>query len=431
MGVRFPPAGPFIPFVVQSFFIGAIMRNQELERQLANKARFWTGQSEVDHDALNQIRNIAALPILAGPIAVMPDVHMGIGATVGSVIPTSKAIIPSAVGVDIGCGMQAVRLNLKAGDLPESLKLVRAQIERDIPVGFAYHGSPVRMNRYGLEGMQLQRRYDRLMASFSGLSIMRKIKQFDEKRMTQQCGTLGGGNHFVEVCLDESGDVWLMLHSGSRNVGKAVGEAAMEVAKNYLATLDVSLRDRDLAWLAEGTPEFEEYISALTWAQDYARLNRDVMCMLALSAISKSLGRGIAVTSEAINCHHNYAEKYQLGSESVWLTRKGAVSAREGQMGIIPGSMGTRSYIVCGKGHEAAYCSCSHGAGRRMSRSKAKDYFSTADLAEQTAGVECRKDEGVVDEIPGAYKDIDEVMANQSDLVEVRHVLKQVLCVKG
>lgn len=407
------------------------MRNLELERQLAQKARFWTGQSEVENDALNQIRNIVSLPILAGPVAVMPDVHMGIGATVGSVIPTAKAIIPSAVGVDIGCGMQAVRLNLKASDLPDSLKVVRSQIERDIPVGFAYHSSAVRMNRHGLQGMQLQRRYDKLMAGFSGLTIMRRIKSFDEKRMTQQCGTLGGGNHFIELCLDDSGDVWLMLHSGSRNVGKTVGEAAMEMAKNYVSTLDVSLRDRDLAWLAEGTPEFDEYVSALCWAQDYARLNRDVMCMLALAAVSKSLGRELQVASEAINCHHNYAERYQMGNESVWLTRKGAVSARQGEIGIIPGSMGTRSYIVCGKGHEEAYCSCSHGAGRRMSRGKAKSFFTTEDLEAQTAGVECRKDNGVVDEIPGAYKDIDEVMANQSELVEVKHVLKQVLCVKG
>ena len=408
------------------------MNNKELEAQFAGRIRFWTGDSDVDYDALAQLRNISNMPFLAGHIAVMPDVHLGKGATVGSVIPTVDAVIPAAVGVDIGCGMQALRTGLFAKDLPDSLREVRLQIERDVPVGFAYHSKALRLKQNGLVGMALQQRYDRSMAEFESLRIFKTIKHFDAKRMTQQVGTLGGGNHFIEICLDEQDRVWVMLHSGSRNAGKTVGEAAMEMAKSYVATLDVSLRDADLAWLADGTAEFAQYTEALSWAQNYARLNRDVMSLLVLEALKKALGGvDLRIEDEAINCHHNYLSKEEFGGRSVWVTRKGAVSARKGELGIIPGSMGAKSYIVCGKGHEDAYCSCSHGAGRKMSRSAAKRYFTTENVREQTAGVECRKDEGIIDEIPGAYKDIDEVMANQTDLVEIKHTLKQVLCIKG
>ena len=407
------------------------MNQQELNDLYDGRVRFWTGSLPVEDAALKQLSNITQLPILAGHIAVMPDVHMGKGATVGSVIPTVSAVIPSAVGVDIGCGMIAVRTGLHAPDLPHSLVRMRSEIERRVPVGFAYHQQALSIGGQSAAAAELQRRYDALMGSFSALEMFAGIGHFDAKRMTQQVGTLGGGNHFIEVCLDESQRVWIMLHSGSRNVGKTIGEAAMENAKRHVAGLGVSLADQDLAWLEDGTPAFAQYTAALSWAQDYARLNRDVMLHLVIQAVERELRRPLNITDEAVNCHHNYLSKEEFGGQSVWVTRKGAVSARKGQMGIIPGSMGAKSFIVCGKGHEAAYCSCSHGAGRKMSRTAAKRYFTSQDLREQTQGVECRKDNDVIDEIPGAYKSIDEVMAAQTDLVEVRHTLKQVLCIKG
>lgn len=407
------------------------MNSQNLEALFGGKVRLWTGDMPVEQAALDQLKNISELPILGGHIAVMPDVHMGKGATVGSVIPTLSAVIPSAVGVDIGCGMLAVRTGLKASDLPDSLASMRSSIEHDVPVGFSFHKDKLAVGGDSPAGAVLQQRYDTLMASFGDLALFTGLGHFNQERMTQQVGTLGGGNHFIEVCLDESQQVWVMLHSGSRNVGKTVGEAAMEAAKKHVATLDIALPDKDLAWLADGTVEFDQYTSALSWSQDYARLNRDVMLHFVIRAIEGVLGRSLNITDEAVNCHHNYLSKEEFGGQSVWVTRKGAVSARKGQMGIIPGSMGAKSFIVCGKGHEAAYCSCSHGAGRKMSRAAAKRYFTAEDLSDQTAGVECRKDDAVVDEIPGAYKDIDEVMAAQSDLVEIKHTLKQVLCVKG
>jgi tRNA-splicing ligase RtcB len=408
-----------------------IMNAQELKALFGNNVRFWTGAMSVEEAAVKQLHNISQLPILAGHIAVMPDVHMGKGATVGSVIPTLSAVIPSAVGVDIGCGMVAVRTGLKASDLPDSLANMRAAIEAAVPVGFAYHQNQLSVGHESAAGAELQRRYDGLMSGFHGLSLFSGLGHFDAQRMTQQVGTLGGGNHFIEVCLDESQQVWLMLHSGSRNVGKTIGEAAMEAAKRHVASLDITLADKDLAWLDDGTEAFDQYTKALSWAQDYARLNRDVMLHLVIQAVEKTMGRALSITDEAVNCHHNYLAKEEFGGKSVWVTRKGAVSARAGQLGIIPGSMGAKSFIVCGKGHELAYCSCSHGAGRKMSRSAAKRQFTVEDLAAQTAGVESRKDIDVVDEIPGAYKDIEEVMAAQADLVDIKHTLKQVLCVKG
>lgn len=407
------------------------MQSQDLMTLFGGKVRLWTGSMPVEQAAIDQLKNISQLPILAGHIAVMPDVHMGKGATVGSVIPTLSAVIPSAVGVDIGCGMLAVRTGLTAADLPDSLAPMRSAIERDVPVGFSFHANKLAIGGDNPAGQLLQQRYDTLMGSFKDLALFTGLGHFNQERMTQQVGTLGGGNHFIEVCLDESSRVWVMLHSGSRNVGKTVGEAAMEAAKKHVATLDITLPDKDLAWLADGTVEFEQYTSALSWSQDYARLNRDVMLHLVIRAVEGVLGRSLNITDEAVNCHHNYLAKEEFGGRSVWVTRKGAVSARKGQLGIIPGSMGAKSYIVCGKGHEEAYCSCSHGAGRKMSRAAAKRYFTAEDLTEQTSGVECRKDDDVIDEIPAAYKDIDEVMAAQADLVEIRHTLKQVLCVKG
>lgn len=397
----------------------------KLKNLFGGKVKAWVGGMQIEDAAQSQLANIADLPILAGHVAVMPDVHMGMGATVGSVIPTRSAVIPSAVGVDIGCGMIAVRTSLKAVDLPDSLKTIRSQIERDVPVGFNFH------TRAHNAAEWLQQRAAKHLESFDSLKIFNSIEGFNRTRMAAQIGTLGGGNHFIEVCLDENQDVWVMLHSGSRNVGKTVGEAAMTKAKKYMATLDISLPDKDLSWLAEGTPEFDEYVQALEWAQQYAKINRDTMLDLVLQAIRKTVSKPFDLTSEAVNCHHNYLSKEFHNGTEMWITRKGAVSAQFGQLGIIPGSMGAKSYIVCGKGYSEAYCSCSHGAGRKMSRTAAKKYFTVDDLEKQTEGVECRKDSGVVDEIPSAYKDIDEVMEAQSDLVEVKHTLKQILCVKG
>lgn len=393
--------------------------------------QFWTEGVEVDYGVLNQIRNLASLEILAGHIAIMPDVHLGSGAAVGSVIPTRGAIIPSAVGVDIGCGMCAVRTDLKAADLPESLAAVRAAIEALVPVGFSAHDKEMNPTHEAAHGRVLKQRMDALFLRFESLSIMSVVGKYDARRMWKQLGTLGGGNHFIELCLDEVGDVWVMLHSGSRNIGKTIGEASIEMAKNLALKNGISLPDKDLAWLNEGTTEFAQYVEGLGWAQDYAALNRDLMLFRVMRALRETLGRDVKLTKDALNCHHNYATVEEHFGSQVWITRKGAVSAREGQLGIIPGSMGAKSFIVRGKGNLAAYCSCSHGAGRRHSRGAAKRLFDVAMLAEQTAGVECRKDESVLDEIPAAYKDIDAVMAAQSDLVSVEHTLKQVMCVKG
>jgi tRNA-splicing ligase RtcB len=383
----------------------------------------WT--DTIEDSALAQLKNLARMPFIAkNGVAVMPDVHAGIGATVGSVIASHKAIIPAAVGVDIGCGMNAVRLSLKASDLPESLKAVRDQIERDVPVGFSMHqrDSDVEAN-WGERG-ELFNRWIDLFAEFPEL----KAKS---DNTAGQLGTLGGGNHFIEVCLDENQDVWVMLHSGSRGTGNAIGRYFIEKAKEACAMWHIDLPDNDLAYFPEGTSLFDDYTKAVSWAQEYAFENRAVMLERVLAALKKTIGKPFEVTSEAINCHHNYVAQENHYGQNLWVTRKGAIRAREGDLGIIPGSMGQRSYIVRGKGNPESYCSCSHGAGRVMSRTEAKRRFSLTDLIAQTEGVECRKDEAVIDEIPGAYKSIDAVMENQRDLVEVVHTLKQVLCVKG
>jgi tRNA-splicing ligase RtcB len=383
----------------------------------------WT--DTIENSALAQLKNLARMPFIAkNGIAVMPDVHAGIGATVGSVIASHKAIIPAAVGVDIGCGMNAVRLSLKASDLPESLKAVRDQIERDVPVGFSMHQRDRDIEANWGERGELFNRWVDLFAEFPAL----KAKT---DNTAAQLGTLGGGNHFIEVCLDEKQDVWVVLHSGSRGTGNAIGRYFIEKAKEACAMWHIDLPDNDLAYFPEGTPMFDDYTKAVEWAQNYAFENRAVMLERVIAALQKTIGKPFEVTSEAINCHHNYVAHESHFGQNLWVTRKGAIRAREGDLGIIPGSMGQRSYIVRGKGHPESYCSCSHGAGRVMSRTEAKRRFSLTDLIAQTDGVECRKDEAVIDEIPGAYKNIDTVMENQRDLVEVVHTLKQVLCVKG
>lgn len=379
---------------------------------------------DIDSEALRQLLNLAQLPFVHHHIAAMPDVHAGIGATVGSVIPTRGAIIPAAVGVDIGCGMNAVRLSLKAEQLPDNLHRLRSAIEAAIPVGFEQHKKPAvpASTLRALDG-----RLDVIVGKHKG--IMKMLRQFN-RTWVCQLASLGGGNHFIELCLDETGQVWVMLHSGSRGIGNVIGRYFIQLAQKDMGRAVYQLPDNDLAYFSEGAQHFDDYVEAVHWAQDYALANRREMLRLILEALRRLLP-AFVLEGEAVNCHHNYVAIEQHYGETVYLTRKGAISAREGQLGIIPGSMGARSYIVRGKGVEEAFCSCSHGAGRRMSRTAAKRAFNVLDLEEQTNGIECRKDKGVLDEIPGAYKDIDTVMAHQQDLVEVVHTLKQVLCVKG
>jgi tRNA-splicing ligase RtcB (3'-phosphate/5'-hydroxy nucleic acid ligase) len=386
--------------------------------------RVWTDPWSIEPDAARQLRNIGTLPWVEG-VAVMPDVHFGKGATVGSVIAMRQALAPAAVGVDIGCGMSAVRTNLRDRDLPDDLGALRRAIESAVPVGFAAHDEAV--NPHRVHGLPTAG-WDAFWAGFRHLHA--DVAAL-ETRAGRQLGTLGGGNHFIEVCVehDGSGDgwVWLMLHSGSRNIGKELAERHIGVARRLPHNED--LPDRDLAVFLAGTPEMNAYRRDLSWAQEYAARNRAIMLGL-LCAVVRAAVPHVAF-DEPISCHHNYVAEENYGGVDVLVTRKGAIRAGAGDLGIIPGSMGTGSYIVRGLGNADAYCSASHGAGRRMSRSKARKTFSVTDLAEQTSGVECRKDAGVVDEIPGAYKDLDEVIRAQSDLVEVVAHLKQVVCVKG
>jgi tRNA-splicing ligase RtcB len=392
--------------------------------------KVWT--DDIEKTALQQLRNMAGLPVVHGHIAVMPDVHAGIGATIGSVIPTRSAIIPSAVGVDIGCGMNAVRLTLRAGDLPVSLQGLRLGLEAAVPVGFNHHDPRHAMGHaHPREARALEPRLAKIAAAHPALA---KMQHRFEETWICQLGTLGGGNHFIELCLDEEGHVWVMLHSGSRGIGNAMGRYFIEAARNEALRQQVNLPDQSLAWFSEGEALFDDYIEAVGWAQDYALANRREMMRTILEVLKRELPPSIVpweVGGEAINCHHNYVAREEHFGESLFVTRKGAISARAGQLGIIPGSMGAKSFIVRGLGNPESMCSCAHGAGRRMSRKAAYRQFNIGDLEAQTAGVECRKDSAVIDEIPGAYKDIDEVMARQRDLVEVVHTLKQVLCVKG
>ena len=371
--------------------------------------KIWT--DDVAPEALEQMRRVASLPFIHKHVAGMPDIHLGKGATVGSVIATTEAIIPAAVGVDIGCGMNAVRLSLKAKDLPDNLSRVRSEIESTIPLGVGgFHRDP-----------QLATD-SRLARGLAG--ILEKhptiIGKSAPKKFTLQMGTLGSGNHFIEVCLDENDDVWVMLHSGSRGIGNQIGQYFIQLARKEMQRHQINLPDKDLAYLNEGSDHFDDYVEAVAWAQDYALQNREHMMNAVLLALTKHL-KPFTVTKEAINCHHNFVEQEIHDGKQVWVTRKGAIRARSEEFGIIPGSMGAKSYIIKGKGNPESFCSCAHGAGRRLSRSAAKKRFSVSDLQSQTKGIECRKDKGVLDEIPSAYKDIDKVMSMQDDLVEVVH----------
>jgi tRNA-splicing ligase RtcB (3'-phosphate/5'-hydroxy nucleic acid ligase) len=399
-------------------------------RQTLHQARvpvhIYTDQ--VEAQALQQLLNAANLPIVHPYIAAMPDVHAGIGATVGSVIPTRNAIIPAAVGVDIGCGMNAVRTTLTASDLPDNLLRLRSAIEADVPVGFEAHDwDKVRGSAHERAGRPLQTRLHGITAKHSGIE---KMMRHFERSWICQLGSLGGGNHFIEICIDQEQRVWIMLHSGSRGIGNVIGRYFIEAARKDMKRNQMNLPDQDLAYFTEGSEWFDDYCEAVDWAQDYAVLNRSEMMRRVVEVMTKHLPK-FKLDGEAINCHHNYVEKETHFGEHLYVTRKGAISARLGQLGVIPGSMGAKSFVVRGKGNAASLCSCSHGAGRAMSRTEATRRFTKFDLADQTKGIECRKDKGVVDEIPAAYKDIDVVMSHQTDLVEVLHTLRQVLCIKG
>lgn len=379
---------------------------------------------QIEPQAYEQLLNISELPIIHSHIAAMPDVHLGKGATVGSVIPTLKAIIPAAVGVDIGCGMSALRLSVSASALPDNLRGVRTAIESVVPVGYAMHKKDI-AKRSTINGLSVG--LNRILERHPKLANFRKKPYLPWVR---QLGTLGGGNHFIELCLDEADDVWIMLHSGSRGIGNAIGQYFISLAKRDAERVRLSLPDKDLAYFREGSEHFDDYYHALQWAQDYAKVNRQEMMRLIIGELRRRLPN-VEITKEAINCHHNYVSVENHFQQEVYVTRKGAIRAGTDELGIVPGSMGAKSYIVRGKGNPTSFDSCAHGAGRKMSRSKAKREFSTIDLEAQTQGIECRKDKGVVDEIPGAYKDIDDVMANQTDLVEIVHTLRQIICIKG
>lgn len=386
----------------------------------------WVRGVPLEAQAHQQLQNIASMPFVGPWVAVMPDVHLGKGATVGSVIPTRGAIIPAAVGVDIGCGMAAVRTSLCANDLPDSLAALRSDIERAVPVGNGPGGDHRQLPdsvRTRLAKSNLAVRLDAIKHRHRGIRT---------DKLDRQIGTLGGGNHFIEICLDEADAVWVMLHSGSRGTGNLIGTYFIERAREELSrrVLGFHVPDKDLAFFLEGEPLFDDYVEAVSWAQDYARENREAMMTRVLEVLRRRLPK-FRLDRLAVNCHHNYVQREMHGGESLLVTRKGAVSARDGEFGIIPGSMGTRSYIVRGKGNADSFCSCSHGAGRVMSRAQARRSITLAEHRRATRHVECRKDAAVIDESPAAYKSIDAVMAAQSDLVEVVHTLRQVVCVKG
>lgn len=389
----------------------------------------WTKGVPVEDQARQQLANVAALPFVFHHVAVMPDVHYGKGATVGSVIATRKAIIPAAVGVDIGCGMMAVRTTLRAEHLPDSLHPIRTAIEEAVPHGRTDNGG--RNDRGAWHDIP-----DAVTLAWAELAEGFEHISEDESNMAggvrtvEHLGTLGTGNHFIELCLDEVGQVWVMLHSGSRGIGNRIGTHFIELAKKDMERYFISLPDADLAYLPEGTPNYERYLRAVSWAQEFARINRHLMMDAVLGTL-RGFFPDLAVADIAVNCHHNYVSAEKHYGETVLVTRKGAVRAEAGDLGIIPGSMGTKSFIVRGKGNRESFCSCSHGAGRAMSRNAAKKHFTLEDHAKATQGIECRKDAGVLDETPGAYKDIDAVMAAQTDLVEIVHTLRQIVCVKG
>ena len=389
----------------------------------------WTKGVQLDKGAAEQLQNVARLPFIHSHVAVMPDVHWGMGATVGSVIPTVGAIIPAAVGVDIGCGMMAVKTSIRAEHLPDDLGGLRSGIEAAVPHGRTDNGGRNDIGAHQGEPPALaSQKWAALAPGYA--AIVERDAKAAHPRGLGHLGTLGTGNHFIELCLDEAGALWVMLHSGSRGVGNRFGTYFVKGAKKEMERWFIHLPDKDLAYFPDGTEGFISYIRAVSWAQKYALANREVMTDQVLSVLRQAFP-DLATAETAVNCHHNYVAKERHFGKDVWLTRKGAVRAGEGELGIIPGSMGARSFIVRGKGEAQSFCTCSHGAGRAMSRAEAKRRFTLDDHLRATAGVECRKDAEAIDETPMAYKDIDAVMAAQADLVEVVHTLRQVVCVKG
>lgn len=391
--------------------------------------KMWTHNVPVDTSTRKQLEETAQLPIIFKHVAAMPDVHTGKGSTVGSVIPTKGAIIPATVGVDIGCGMIAVLTSLTADDLPDNLAPIRHAIEKAVP-----HGRTVGRGKRDIGSWEnppqiVDQYWAKLNPQFQ--KLVEKYPRFRNTNNYHHLGTLGTGNHFIEVCLDEHNQVWIMLHSGSRGIGNAIGTFFIEQAKKDMESHIANLPNKDLAYLKEGTEHFDDYVEAVEWAQEYAKLNREVMMQNTIKAIRSILKKPFTTHEMAVNCHHNYVQKERHFGEEIFVTRKGAVSAKKGELGIIPGSMGAKSFIVRGLGNEESFHSCSHGAGRVMSRTEAKKTFTIKDQIQATKGVECRKDAAVIDEIPMAYKNIDDVMAAQKDLVEIVHTLKQVICVKG
>ena len=401
----------------------------DLSSSQTTPIKAWTRGVPVDQKALEQLHNTAKLDVIHPHIAVMPDVHWGLGATIGSVIPTKRAIIPAAVGVDIGCGMMAVQTSLKASDLPDSVSEIRLNIEKTVPHGKSGRGRD-KGAWHDLAEPQIKA-WQVLKPRFDELSC-RHPSIADRVNHVNHLGTLGTGNHFIEVCLDESEMVWLMLHSGSRGVGNRIGRYFIELAKTEMGRHIRNLPDVNLAYFSEGNSGFEDYVEAVNWAQEYARINRELMMQAVIKAVSNSRGiPSFKLLNQAINCHHNYVSYEFHFGQNLWITRKGAVRAGRGELGIIPGSMGDCSFIVRGKGNSDSFMSCSHGAGRIISRTEAKKTLTLEDHQRDTAGVDCRKDIKVIDETPRAYKPIDKVMAAQEDLVEVVHKLKQIICIKG
>lgn len=401
------------------------------DKDMLHGVKAWNRGVPFDDGTIAQLKSLANMPFIHKHVAAMPDAHVGRGATVGSVIATKGAIIPAAVGVDLGCGMMAYKTTLMAEDLPDNLFQIRCDMESVIPHGRSDNGhlysdvggwraDPPRASRKAWEDLMV--RY---------AMIISKHPKAKAHNTYNHLGTLGTGNHFVELCLDEEGGVWVMLHSGSRGAGNRIGSYFIELAKKEMERFFISLPDGDLSYLVEGTEHFNDYVEAVDWAQDFALKNREIMMKHALMVLVSHIAKPFSVTEMAVNCHHNYIAKENHFGENVWVTRKGAVRARKGDLGIIPGSMGTGSFIVEGLGNAASFCSCSHGAGRVMSRTEAKRLITLEDHIAATAGIECRKDEGILDESPAAYKDIGAVMAAQEDLVSIKYRIKQVLNIKG
>ena len=416
--------------------------SEQIEKQASNERAYniiqdkkgvpikmWTKGVPVDEKSKEQLLKTAQMPFIYKWMAVMPDVHVGIGATIGSVIPTKGAIIPSAVGVDIGCGMMAARTSLTASDLPDNLHALRTELERLIPHGMTKGRGRRDRGSWDTPTERVDQAWAELVTDFE--YICAKHPRLKNTNNHKQLGTLGTGNHFVEICLDEHQQVWIMLHSGSRGVGNAIGNHFIELARKDMQKHFINLPDKDLAYLVEGTEHFDDYWFAVGWAQRFAMKNRELMMEAAVQALRIIINKPFNAKVEAVNCHHNYVDKEEHFGQEVLVTRKGAVRARLGEYGIIPGSMGAKSFIVKGKGNQESFCSCSHGAGRVHSRTAAKKLFTVEDQIEQTQGVECRKDAAVIDEIPSAYKPIEDVMKAQSDLVELVYTLSQVVCVNG